>query len=76
MQTVTSIEESGPAADPSLEDDDDYEDVPGVLQYEQAAATLENIRASSEEVVEFDETLIPQDGVTEVTDELKTVLSE
>ena len=76
VEVVTSIEDSGPAVDPSLEDDEFFEDVKGVIQKEQAAETLENIIAESEGPIEFKEELIPQGGVTAITEELTAILSE
>ena len=74
-ETVTlSLEATAPPPDPALEDDDDFEDVPGVLTEDQAAAAVEEILAAGDAPQEFDETLIPTGGV-ELTEEEKATAS-
>lgn len=46
METL-SLSETVEPADPALEDDDDYEDVEGVLTIEQAESAIEEIIAQS-----------------------------
>jgi hypothetical protein len=50
---VLSIEDTVPEADPALEDDEDFVDMPGVLSEEQAAEAMEDIIAQSLEPVVF-----------------------
>lgn len=60
---IIPIDELVEPADPALEDDDDFEDVEGVLTAEQGAEAIEDIVTASDEPVEFDETLIPTGGL-------------
>ena len=49
-ETVTlSLEATAPPPDPALEEEDDFEDVPGVLTEEQAAAAVEEILSAGAE---------------------------
>ena len=76
-ETVTlSLEATAPPPDPALEEDDDFEDVPGVLTEEQAAAAVEEILAASDAPAEFDETLIPTGGVELSEEEAATASPE
>ena len=59
---VVPLEELVAPLDTSLEEDDDFEDVPGVLSQEQAAGIIEDLEeqlAIPQEEVEFKEELIP-----------------
>lgn len=67
---IVAIEDTVEKADPELEDDDDFIDVPGVITPEQSVAAIEFIEEASEEEVIFDETLIPVGDVTEITDDM------
>ena len=72
---ITTIEEQVGAPDPELEDEDDFEDVKGVVSREQAAQFLEILDDELDKPVVFDETLIPTGGVKEVSAELAATLS-
>lgn len=69
-----SLEALAPPPDPALEEEEDFEDVPGVLTEEQAAGAVEEIYAASDVPQEFDESLIPTGGV-ELSDEEKATAS-
>lgn len=64
-----SLSEIVDPPDLSLEDDPNFIDVVGVVTTEQAAEEIESILDKVTEEPEFDEKLIPQGDVSEVTDE-------
>lgn len=66
VEIVTSIAESAGAADPALEDEEDFVDIEGVISIEQAAEAIEEIVQASNKPVVFDEKLIPTGDVVKV----------
>jgi hypothetical protein len=79
VKKTVPIEELVAPLDTSLEEDDDFEDVPGVLSSEQAAGIIEEISSLNEiaaEDVKFDETLIPTGSIPPPPEEELATYSE
>lgn len=72
---VLTIEEQAGKPDPELEDEDDFEDVLGVVSIEQAAGILEVIQDELEKPLEYDEKKIPTGAVKETTAEEAATMS-
>lgn len=78
VKKVVPISELVAPPNPDLEDEDDYEDVPGIITTEQAAAIIDSITELSDvaaEDVTFDETLIPTGGLPPLDPEVAATMS-
>lgn len=64
-----SIAETVGVADSSLEDEEDFLDIEGVISIEQAAKAIEEIIQASALPVVFDEKLIPTGNVIDIPEE-------
>jgi len=76
VKVVLSVSEQVVPVDPDLQEDEDFEDIPGIITSEQAASIIDNIETALDvatEDVKFDETLIPT-GALETPSEEEAAL--